>query len=119
MTMNIDAFKTAVDVIYFNNSSGSDRFLCAPIQAAECFENGECGIDVPWNLNIPGIIEVDLAAMRLSTTAASGENRSTPIEHVTRRDGAIVLQGFEMGRAFSWVISEDTGHVTAAIASEG
>jgi hypothetical protein len=109
----------AAQAVGADDLTGSDRFLCAPVQAAECFENGECGIDVPWNLNIPGFIEVDLAAMRLSTTAASGENRSTPIEHVTRRDGAIVLQGFEMGRAFSWVISEDSGHVTAAIASEG
>jgi len=99
--------------------TGSNRFLCSPVQATVCFNDGECEIDLPWNLNIPAFIEVDLEARRLSTTAASGENRMTPIENVSRRDGLIVLQGFEMGRAFSWVISEETGQVTAAIASEG
>ena len=99
--------------------TGSDRLLCAAVQATACTDSGECGIDLPWNLNIPEFIEVDLAAKRLSTTAASGENRSTPIEHLTRSDGVIVFHGFEMGRAFSWVISEGSGRVTAALAADG
>jgi hypothetical protein len=99
--------------------TGSSRFLCAPVQATVCFEDGECGIDLPWNLNVPEFIEVDLDAKRLGTTAASGENRETPIEHLSRQDGTIVLQGFEMGRAFSWVISEETGRVTVALAADG
>ncbi len=56
---------------------------------------------------------------RLSTTTASGLNRTTPIKHVDRQDGTIVLQGFEMGRAFSWIITEATGQVTVAVAFEG
>ena len=63
--------------------------------------------------------EVDLDARRMSTTAASGENRTTPIEHLKRVDGAVVFHGYEMGRAFSWVIDEQTGYVTAAIAADG
>jgi hypothetical protein len=82
-------------------------------------ENGECWVDLPWNLNVPQFIEVDLETKRLSTTEASGENRATPIKHLSRVDGTIVFHGFEMGRAFSWVISEATGHVTAAVAAEG
>jgi hypothetical protein len=121
----VRGFALAVMVIlagqaaWADDLTGSNQFLCAPVQATVCFNDGECEIDLPWNLNIPAFIEVDLEAKRLSTTAASGENRATPIENVTRRDGLIVLQGFEMGRAFSWVISEETGQVTAAIASEG
>ncbi|MCU0305931.1 MAG: hypothetical protein MUC56_17900 [Thermoanaerobaculales bacterium] len=98
---------------------GSNRFLCAAIQATACVEDGECGIDLPWNLNIPGFIEVDLEAKRISTTRASGENRATPIEHVIREEGVIVFHGFEMGRAFSWVISEQTGRATVAVATDG
>jgi hypothetical protein len=109
----------ASPAIWADDLADSNRFLCSPVQATVCFDDGECEIDLPWNLNIPEFIEVDLDGKRLSTTAASGENRMTPIENVRRRDGLIVLQGFEMGRAFSWVISEETGQVTAAIASEG
>lgn len=99
--------------------TGSSRFLCAAVQATACFEDGDCGIDLPSNLNIPAFIEVDLEAKRVSTTVASGENRQTSIEHLSRRDGTIVLQGFEMGRAFSFVITEQTGQVTVAVATEG
>ena len=99
--------------------TGSSRVLCAAVQATYCLEDGECGIDLPWNLNIPEFIEVDLEARRLSTTAASGENRATPIDHLSRSDGDIVFHGYEMGRAFSWVITEATGQLTAAVAAEG
>jgi hypothetical protein len=99
--------------------TGSDLLLCAAVQGTVCFDDGECVVDLPSNLNIPQFIEVDLAAGHLATTRASGENRSTPIAHVSREDGTIVLQGFEMGRAFSLVISEPTGLLTAAVASEG
>ena len=99
--------------------TGSDRFLCVPVQAAVCVEDGECAVELPWDVNIPQFIEVNLEAKRLSTTEASGENRSTPIEHLLRADGTIVFHGFEMGRAFSWVIDEATGRVTTAVATDG
>jgi hypothetical protein len=99
--------------------TGSTRFLCAPVQATVCVEDGECAVDLPWNVNIPQFIEVDIETKRLSTTEASGENRTTPIQHLSRGNGKIVFHGFEMGRAFSWVISEPTGHVTAAVAADG
>lgn len=99
--------------------TGSDRLLCTAVQATLCVEDGECAVDLPWNVNVPQFIEVDLAARRLATTAASGENRATPIEHLSRGDGIIVFHGFEMGRAFSWVISEPTGYLTATVASDG
>lgn len=97
----------------------ADALLCAAVQAAVCFDDGECVVDLPWNVNIPQFIEVDLAAGRLATTAASGENRATPVDHLSRLDGTIVFHGFENGRAFSWVISELTGHATVAIARDG
>jgi hypothetical protein len=98
---------------------GADALLCAAVQAAVCFDDGECVVDLPWNLNVPEFIEVDLRAKRLATTAASGENRATPIEHLSRGDGTIVFHGYEMGRAFSWVIDEQTGRATVAVAADG
>jgi hypothetical protein len=105
--------------VWADDLTGSSRFLCAAVQATACFEDGECGIDLPWNLNIPAFIEVDLEAKRVSTTEASGENRTTSIEHLSRQEGTIILQGFEMGRAFSFVVTEQTGQVTVAVATEG
>ena len=109
----------SIQGVWADDLTGSDRFLCVPVQATVCVEDGECAIEMPWDVNIPQFIEVDLEAKRLATTAASGENRATPIEQLRRSEGTIVFHGFEMGRAFSWVIDEQTGYVTAAIAADG
>jgi len=112
------ALALSAHLVAADDLAGSDRFLCAAVQAAVCSVEGDCATELPWNLNIPKFVEVDLDARRLSTTAASGENRTTPIDHLSRNDGTIVFHGFEMGRAFSWVITERTGNVTAAVSAE-
>ena len=106
-------------VVQADDLTGSSRILCAAVQATVCFADGDCTVDLPWNLSIPEFIEVDLEARTLSTTAASGLDRSTPIEHLSRQDGTLVLQGFQMCRAFSFIITEDTGQATIAVAIEG
>jgi len=73
---------------------GQDRILCTAVQATVCTTDGDCSIEAPWNLNIPQFIEINLKDKTASTTKASGENRMTPLLHVTRDDGLIVLQGF-------------------------
>jgi len=99
--------------------TGAQQLLCTAVQATGCYEDGDCFQDLPWNLNVPQFIQVDLVGKRLSTTKASGENRSTPIEYLKRQGGLIVLQGFEGGRAFSFVITEATGMLSVAVAREG
>jgi len=97
---------------------GQDRILCTSVQATVCTTDGDCTIETPWNLNIPQFIEINLKDKTVSTTKASGENRSTPIRTLVREDGLIVIQGLEMGRAFSFVITEDTGFASIAVARQ-
>ena len=99
--------------------TGADRMLCAPGEVTLCAIDTECTSGRPWDFNVPDFIEVDLEARLLKTTEASGENRQTPILHIVRQDGMIVLQGFEMGRAFSFNIDEASGTMTAAAARSG
>jgi hypothetical protein len=87
--------------IWADDLTGSDRFLCVPLQATVCIEDGECAVDLPWSVNIPQFIEVGLETKLLAKTTAGGLNRETPIEHLRRGDGITVFHGFEMGRAFS------------------
>jgi hypothetical protein len=105
--------------LHADDLTGSSRLLCTTVQATRCVEGGDCVIDLPWNLNIPQFIEVDLAAKRLSTTQASGENRATVADTLRREKGKIVLQGFENGRAFSLFIDEGSGMLSAAVAADG
>lgn len=77
-----------------------------------------CTDDTPDGALIPQFVIVDLGTKILSTTAASGQKRSTPIESLRRDGGLIVLQGLENGRAFSFVIAEKSGAASVAIARE-
>lgn len=98
--------------------TGEDRFLCAPASVLVCLDDGTCDSVTPWELNIPQFIHVDLDDKRLSTTEASGENRQTVVDTALRENGRIVLQGFEGGRAYSFLIDEVTGYLTAAVARD-
>ena len=99
--------------------TGSSVLVCSAGHATRCFADGNCETGPPWNWDIPMFIEIDLDEKKLSTTAASGENRSTPVTTVVRDNGLIFLQGVEGGRAFSFVITEDTGFLSVGVATEG
>jgi hypothetical protein len=79
--------------------TNSESFLCTASQATICSATGECTSEPPWNLNIPSFVQVDLGSKTLSTTEASGERRS--------------------GRAFSFVIAEEDGMASVAVARDG
>jgi hypothetical protein len=98
---------------------GYEQLLCSSVHATECLDSGECAGGLPWVHNVPQFIRIDLEELMLSTTEASGQNRSTPIKEMERHDEAIILQGNEMGRAFSIVISEVTGRASIAVAADG
>jgi len=98
--------------------TGTDTFLCSSSYASACFDDGDCQSGPPWNLNVPAFILVDLPNKQLSTTKASGENRVTPIKNLERSEGRVIIQGVEMGRAFSILIDEASGVLSAAVARD-
>jgi len=109
----------AVWPLYADDLTGADAILCSAVEATQCSADGECSSGPPWNWQFPQFLEIDLKKGVIATTQASGENRSTPIRNTERSDGKIFLQGVQQGRAFSFVISEQTGMASAAIAGDG
>jgi len=109
----------AVWPLYADELTGADAILCSAVEATLCGADGECSSGPPWSWQIPQFLEIDLKKKVIRTTQASGEDRSTPIKNTERLDGKIFLQGVEQGRAFSFVISEETGMASAAIAADG
>ena len=99
--------------------TGVTRMVCSSGQAQICLETGECYAATPFELAVPDFVIIDTKKGVISTTKASGLNRSTEFTKSERKDGLIYLQGVEGGRAFSFVIHEATGRMTAAIARDG
>jgi hypothetical protein len=99
--------------------TGVDNMVCAAGQAQICLETGDCYSATPFELSVPDFVVIDTKKKLISTTKASGQNRATTFSKVDRADGLIYLQGIEGGRAFSFVIHEATGRMTAAVSRDG
>ncbi len=97
----------------------SDRLLCAAAEITVCFELDECFPVIAEEIDMPKFVVVDLKKKLLTTTKASQENRSTDVATVERENGLLYLQGIEKGRAYSFVINEETGHLTVAVSRDG
>jgi hypothetical protein len=99
--------------------TGARHMLCSVLETHVCVEADSCAQVLPEELNIPLFIRIDAQSGTLSTTPASGENRETAADSVSRADGQLTLQGVENGRAFSLFIQESTGLATFASAAAG
>ncbi len=93
--------------------------ICAASQVQICIEDDTCYAATPDELDVPDFVIIDTDKQTISTTRASGLNRSTEFLGVSKADGLIYLQGIEGGRAFSFVIHEATGRMTVSVARDG
>jgi len=109
----------ASTAVLADNIAGVDRLLCAPGEVIVCVEADECYSGLAADVGVPDFVIIDLDRKVVSTTASSPEPRSTPVANVNRADGFIYLQGVDLGRAFSFVIDEETGRVTVAVSRDG
>jgi hypothetical protein len=97
---------------------GSVSLLCAVIEVRECAAGGECQRGDAESVNLPPFVKIDVAQKVLSTTETAAEQRTTPIRHVEYLDGQLTLQGGEGRRAWSLIIAEGTGKLTATITDD-
>ena len=99
--------------------TGADQMICASAKATECYADGSCVEGEPEDWNVPRFMRVDLAEKTLSTTRASGEERSTPLQNLTRDGDRVFAQGAQTGRAVSLVINQRSGLASAGIVLDG
>ena len=99
--------------------TGVNSLVCSPAQAQICFETGVCYAATPWELSVPDFVVIDLKKNLISTTKASNLKRSTTFSKIENTEGVLSFQGFENGRAFSFVVHLPTGRMTVAIAEDG
>ena len=118
-TVIVAAGLVSAGIACAENLEGVDRMVCASAQVQICIEYDTCYSAAPMDLDIPEFVVIDIDDKTVSTTKASGENRSTTFNSVETEDGTIYLQGVEGGRAFSFVIDEATGRMTVAVSRDG
>lgn len=109
----------AAGVAHAENLKGVEEMICAATQVMICIEDDTCYSATTEQLNMPEFVVIDTDKKTISTTKASELNRSTAFSSASIVDGQIFLQGIEGGRAFSFVIDEDTGRLTVSVARDG
>src|SRR5688572_699580 len=105
--------------VFAEDLSGSDSLLCYGLSAARCEIGEPCEALAPWQLKLPDFVKLDLRGKRIHTTAASPEERETPLQSVQRDNGTILIHGAQGERAFSWLIDELSGDGTLSVAGHG
>jgi hypothetical protein len=96
---------------------GSKTLRCVPTDASECTGAGECERVTVEEINIPKWIYVDFGKKEFSGKDSDGEQETTAIESVRTADGRTILQGAENGRAWSIVIDQASGDMSATVAA--
>jgi hypothetical protein len=93
---------------------GSRDLLCVPRDVADCDMAASCERVSAVMADVPAFIKVEFKKKQI--TSVSGPVRTTPIENLSQRDGLTILQGAQTGRAWSIVIDQVTGLLSASIA---
>ena len=99
-----------------DNLTGIDRFICSTGAVSACCDDGQCASGTAAELGVPQFMEFDVVQKRINTTKTSGLNRSSTIDNLKRANGQIVMQGIDNGRAYSFVVDEKSGELSAAVA---
>ena len=81
---------------------GSKLLICANMEAADCNSGHACAKGRPDEFGAPAFIRIDFA-----NKVIVGPKRTTPIVGMSTDANQILLQGTELG--YAWSIALDTG----------
>jgi hypothetical protein len=98
---------------------GSTTIICAFTSATECDNRNGCASTFPEDLELPQFFRVDFNNKRIVAAGQTleGTKTGTQINSFQRLDGQLILQGVDL-RAWSMVISENTGMMTLSASSD-
>ena len=113
------ALMTICTAVQADNVADSDRILCSVSTIMLCVEDGECFPLSPLDLDVPQFMVIDLKKKTITTTEASIDNRVSKVANLVRENGRTFLQGLEFNRAYSILIEDDIGQLTASISRDG
>lgn len=89
---------------------GSRRATCATEELRDCVAGSECLNGLPAEYGAPTSLRIDFRGRQIL-----GEHRNTRIRDFERKDGQLLLQGRELGYAWTLGIDEKTGEMTMSL----
>jgi hypothetical protein len=91
---------------------GSKPLICAPVEAMDCISGGGCEKGIPDDVGAPAFMRIDFAKK-----AIIGPKRSSPINAMEKDQQQILLQGTELGLAWSMALNTANGKMVTTFSS--
>jgi hypothetical protein len=110
------ALLMSASAVQATDFDGSRALLMAVINIIECHSGGVCEEVTPQEARLPRFIEIDFDKKELSEIGDDQDERQTTIQHITKGEGVLILQGTQNGRGWSLTITEASGDAVATIA---
>ena len=87
----------------------SKVLICAPVEAIDCAPGEMCKKGAPADIGVPSFIRIDIAKM-----VVIGPKRTTPIVSIEKSEQQILLQGTELGFAWTIALDQDSGEMSGS-----
>ena len=113
-TLCIAALVGCASLARASGFDGSQDLLCAPSDVAQCDASANCERVSVSEVDLPPFLRIQFGKKQL--VGLTTPERVTPIENVRKVNGLTILQGAENGRAWSIVVDQETGRMSASIA---
>ena len=97
---------------------GTKPFVCTVTQVVVCDRTGAVEKDTAEDVDLPRSFSIDVGNKLAISKKPSGETRKTSIENVRHVNGALILEGVQLGEAWHAVINEVTGKATITSTTE-
>jgi len=91
---------------------GKTALICATVDAHSCDPGEICERALPADIGLPQFMRIDFAKKTIR-----GTSRTTPIESMAKTPGQILMQGTELGFAWTLVLDSTTGEMTSTLAN--
>jgi hypothetical protein len=91
---------------------GSKQLICAPVEAMECHSGEKCEAGIPDDVGAPAFMRIDFARKVIV-----GPKRTSPIRSMDKDEKQILLQGTELGLAWSMALNITDGKMVSTFSS--
>ena len=104
------ALITAASEAFAADFDGSKPLICATVDAHACDPGETCLRGLPEFVGMPQFMRMDFAGQTIS-----GPKRTTPIRFIDKGPDQLLLQGTELGYAWTIVIDKEDGSMTVSL----
>lgn len=89
---------------------GSKLLICATVEAMDCASGEDCTKGRPDDIGAPAFLRIDFAKKSIG-----GPKRSTQILFIEKSEGQILLQGTELGHAWTLALDQMNGKMAVTL----